>query len=281
MAGKVVAFSDDGVGIQSREVMREAMLRIKDAGKITVCHCEDRSLLRGGCIHEGNYARAHGHPGICRESEWRPIERDLELAKETGAPYHVCHVSCRESVELIRQAKRDGVDVTCETAPHYLLLDDSDLQEEGRFKMNPPLRGRADREALLEGLLDGTVDMIATDHAPHSAEEKARGLAGSAMGVVGLETAFPVLYTDLILTGKVSLERIVEALTSGPRGAFRLPGGLRPGEAADLTVIDPDAAWTVDPADFLSLGRATPFAGKAVRSRIVLTLKDGVPVWKA
>ncbi len=281
LKGRCVAFSDDGSGVQREEMMRQAMEEASREGVILAAHCEDNALLRGGYIHDGRYAAAHGHKGICSESEWGQIKRDLELAAAAGCRYHVCHISCAESVELIRRAKARGVRVTCETAPHYLCLCEDDLQEDGRFKMNPPLRRAEDRQALVEGLRDGTIDAIATDHAPHSAEEKARGLAGSAMGVVGLETAFPVLYTDLILTGKVSLERIVEALTSGPRGAFRLPGGLRPGEAADLTVIDPDAAWTVDPADFLSLGRATPFAGKAVRSRIVLTLKDGVPVWKA
>ena len=281
LKGRCVAFSDDGSGVQRDEMMLRAMTEAARQDVILAAHCEDNTLLRGGYIHDGRYAAAHGHKGICSESEWGQIRRDLELAERTGCRYHVCHISCAESVELIRQAKARGVRVTCETGPHYLTLCEDDLQEDGRFKMNPPLRRAEDRQALIEGLRDGTIDAIATDHAPHSAEEKARGLAGSAMGVVGLETAFPVLYTDLVLTGQVSLERVVEALTSGPREAFRLPGGLRPGEAADLTVIDPEAAWTVDPAEFLSMGRATPFAGKAVRSRIVLTLKDGEPVWKA
>ena len=281
LKGRCVAFSDDGSGVQRDEMMLRAMTEAARQDVILAAHCEDNTLLRGGYIHDGRYATAHGHKGICSESEWGQIRRDLALAERTGCRYHVCHISCAESVELIRQAKARGVRVTCETGPHYLTLCEDDLQEDGRFKMNPPLRRAEDRQALIEGLRDGTIDAIATDHAPHSAEEKARGLAGSAMGVVGLETAFPVLYTDLVLTGQVSLERVVEALTSGPREAFRLPGGLRPGEAADLTVIDPEAAWTVDPAEFLSMGRATPFAGKAVRSRIVLTLKDGEPVWKA
>jgi len=278
---RCVAFSDDGSGVQRDEMMLQAMTEAARQDVILAAHCEDNTLLHGGYIHDGRYAAAHGHKGICSESEWGQIKRDLDLAGQTGCRYHVCHISCAESVELIRQAKARGVRVTCETGPHYLTLCEDDLQEDGRFKMNPPLRRTEDREALIEGLRDGTIDAVATDHAPHSAEEKSRGLAGSAMGVVGLETAFPVLYTELVLTGQVSLERIIEALTSGPRGAFRLPGGLRPGEAADLTVIDPDAAWTVDPAEFLSLGRATPFAGKKVRSRIVLTLKDGEPVWQA
>ena len=281
LKGRCVAFSDDGSGVQRDEMMLQAMTEAAREDVILAAHCEDNTLLRGGYIHDGRYAAAHGHKGICSESEWGQIRRDLALAERTGCRYHVCHISCAESVELIRAAKARGVRVTCETGPHYLTLCEDDLQEDGRFKMNPPLRRAEDRQALIEGLRDGTIDAVATDHAPHSAGEKSRGLAGSAMGVVGLETAFPVLYTDLVLPGLVSLERVVEALTSGPRDAFRLPGGLRPGEAADLTVIDPDAAWTVNPADFLSLGKATPFAGKAVRSRIVLTLKDGMPVWKA
>ena len=279
LKGRCAAFSDDGSGVQREAMMRQAMQAAAREDVIIAAHCEDNTLLHGGYIHDGRYAAAHGHKGICSESEWGQIARDLKLAEETGCRYHVCHISCSESVELIRAAKARGVRVTCETAPHYLTLCEDDLQEDGRFKMNPPLRRAEDREALIEGLRDGTIDAIATDHAPHSAEEKSRGLQGSAMGIVGLETAFPVLYTDLVLTGRVSLERIIEALTSGPRKAFRLSGGLVPGEAADLTVIDPDAAWTVDPADFLSLGKATPFAGKAVRSRIVLTLKDGKIVY--
>lgn len=278
---RCVAFSDDGSGVQRDAMMRSAMEAAAREDVVIAAHCEDNTLLRGGYIHDGRYCAAHGHKGICSESEWGQIRRDLLLCEETGCRYHVCHISCAESVELIRQAKARGVRVTCETGPHYLSLCEDDLQEDGRFKMNPPLRRAEDREALIEGLRDGTIDAIATDHAPHSAEEKSRGLAGSAMGVVGLETAFAVVYTDLVLTGKVSLERVVEALTAGPRRAFRLAGGLLPGAPADLVVIDPDAAWTVDPADFRSLGKATPFAGKAVRGRILLTLKDGKPVYQA
>ena len=281
LKGRCVAFSDDGSGVQDDAMMRRAMQAAAREDVIIAAHCEDNSLLRGGYIHDGRYAAAHGHKGICSESEWGQIRRDLVLAEQTGCRYHVCHISCAESVELIRNAKARGVRVTCETGPHYLSLCEDDLQEDGRFKMNPPLRRAEDREALIEGLRDGTIDAVATDHAPHSAEEKSLGLKGSAMGVVGLETAFPVLYTDLVLTGRVALERVIEALTDGPRRAFRLEGGLRPGERADLTLIDPDAAWTVDPAAFLSLGKATPFAGKAVCSRIILTLKDGQPVWQA
>ena len=278
---RCIAFSDDGSGVQSEEMMRRAMQAAVRADAIIAAHCEDDSLLHGGYIHDGRYCAAHGHRGICSESEWGQIRRDLALAEAAGGRYHVCHISCAESVELIRAAKARGVRVSCETAPHYLCLCEDDLQEDGRFKMNPPLRRAEDREALIEGLRDGTIDAVATDHAPHSAEEKSRGLAGSAMGITGLETAFPVLYTDLVLPGRISLERLVEALTTGPCAAFGLPCGLAPGAAADLTVIDPEAAWTVDPADFLSLGKATPFAGKAVRSRIILTLKDGRPVYRA
>ncbi len=274
MAGRVVAFSDDGKGIQSREMMREAMLRIKAAGKITVCHCEDESLLKGGYIHDGDYAKAKGHRGICSESEWRPIERDLELAKETGASYHVCHISCKESVELIRQAKKDGVDVTCETAPHYLLLDENDLKEEGRFKMNPPIRGAADRQALVEGVVDGTVDMIATDHAPHSEEEKSKGLEKSLFGVVGLETAFPLLYTYLVRENIITLDRLVELLAINPRERFGIPFG------DDYTVFDLGDYYRIDPKEFASKGRATPFEGTFVYGRCVLTRCAGKTVYR-
>ncbi len=269
MAGQVVAFSDDGHGVQSREMMREAMLRAKALGKLVVAHCEVNELLRGGYIHDGAYARAHGHRGICSESEWRQIERDLDLAAETGCAYHVCHISCKESVELIRQAKRSHVDVSCETAPHYLLLDENDLQEEGRFKMNPPLRAREDRLALLDGLYDGTIDMIATDHAPHSAEEKSKGLAGSAFGIVGLETAFPLLYTKLVKTDDLALERLVELLTTSPRERFRIP------QANDYTVWDLSRTGRIDPADFLSMGRATPFTGWEVNGMCMMTVASG------
>ena len=281
LKGRCCAFSDDGSGVQDEAMMLRAMQAAAREDVILAAHCEDNALLRGGYIHDGRWCAAHGHKGICSESEWGQIARDLALAEKTGCRYHVCHISCAESVRLIRDAKARGVRVSCETAPHYLTLCEDDMQEDGRFKMNPPLRRAEDREALVEGLRDGTIDAIATDHAPHSAEEKSRGLAGSSMGIVGLETAFPVLYTDLVIPGKVRLERIIEALTTGPRRAFRLPGGrVEPGAPADLTIIDPEAAWTVDPAEFLSLGRATPFAGKRVRSRIVLTLKGGKPVWQ-
>ncbi len=274
LAPRVIAFSDDGRGVQSESMMRSLMGRVKALGKVLAAHCEDNALVRGGYIHDGAWAAAHGHKGICSESEWGQIKRDLQLAAETGCAYHVCHISCRESVALIRQAKAEGVDVTCETAPHYLLLDENDLQEDGRFRMNPPIRSRADREALVEGLLDGTIDMIATDHAPHSAEEKSRGLAGSAFGVVGLEVAFPALYTGLVCTGIMSLEALVEKMTIAPRARFGIPLG------EDRCEWDLMQACKVDPADFLSMGKATPFAGREVYGRCVRTVCDGRVVYE-
>ena len=274
MAPDIVAFSDDGRGVQSDGMMREAMLRAKARGKMIVAHCEVNSLLHGGYIHDGEYARAHGHRGICSESEYAQIERDLRLVRETGCAYHVCHISAKESVELIRRAKAEGLDVSCETAPHYLLLDDSMLKEDGRFKMNPPIRAKADREALIEGILDGTIDMIATDHAPHSAEEKSRGLEKSAFGIVGLETAFPVLYTGLVKTGVFSLERLVELLSIHPRRRFHIPLGN------DFCLWDLESSYIIDPERFASMGRATPFAGMSVQGRCVLTVYQGKIVYK-
>jgi dihydroorotase len=270
MADRVIAFSDDGKGVQSESMMRSLMERCRKLGKILAAHCEDETLLRGGYIHDGVYARSHGHRGICSESEWGPIARDLKLARETGCAYHVCHISCRESVALIRQAKKDGVNVTCETGPHYLLLDENDLQEDGRFRMNPPLRSREDREALVEGLLDGTIDMIATDHAPHSAEEKSRGLPGSAFGVVGLECAFPVLYTGLVRTGILSLEDLIGKMALAPRERFGIPLG-----EGERTEWDLEARTRIDPEEFLSMGRATPFAGAEVYGRCLKTEHHG------
>lgn len=279
MAPYVVAFSDDGKGVQSEAMMKEAMLRAKSLGKMIVAHCEDNSLLKGGYIHDGEYAKAHGHKGICSESEWGPIKRDLELVKETGCAYHVCHVSTKESVEIIRQAKKDGVDVTCETGPHYLLLDDSDLKEEGRFKMNPPLRSAEDKKALLEGVLDGTIDMIATDHAPHSAEEKGRGLEKSLMGVVGIETAFPLLYTYLVKPGIMTFEKLMEVMHYAPCERFGLGKDLSIGNPADFTIFDLDSEYTIDPADFKSMGRSTPFEGWKVNGRCLMTVCGGKIVW--
>ena len=273
LADMVIAFSDDGHGVQDPALMREAMVRAKALGKLIVAHCEDNALLRGGYIHDGSYAAAHGHRGICSESEWGQIARDLELAAETGCGYHVCHISTKESVRLIREAKKSGVDVSCETAPHYLLLDENNLREDGRFKMNPPLRAREDREALLEGLLDGTVDCIATDHAPHSAEEKSRGLEKSAFGIVGIETAFPLLYTRLVRAGLLSLDKLVDLLTAKPRSRFHLPLGNA------FSIWDLDETYTIDPAEFLSRGKATPFAGQTVSGRCKLTVFDGKSVF--
>ena len=273
LAPFVVAFSDDGHGVQDEGLMREAMQRAKALGKLIAAHCEDNSLLRGGYLHDGAYAKAHGHRGICPKSEWGQIARDLELAAATGCAYHVCHISARESVHIIREAKKSGVDVSCETAPHYLLLDESDLREDGRFKMNPPLRAREDREALLEGLSDGTIDMIATDHAPHAAAEKARGLAGSAFGIVGLETAFPLLYTNLVKRGVLPLEALVALLDAKPRERFRIP------RENDFSIWDLNEAYRIDPNEFLSKGKASPFAGQTVSGRCKLTVYHGNVVY--
>lgn len=275
MAPFVCAFSDDGRGVQSADVMREAMRRAKALGKMIVAHCEDNSLLHGGYIHDGEYAKAHGHRGICSESEWRPIQRDLALVRETGCSYHVCHISTKESVALIREAKAQGLDVSCETAPHYLCMNDSMLQEDGRFKMNPPIRSEADRQALIEGLCDGTIDMIATDHAPHSAEEKSRGLEKSLMGVVGIETAFPLCYTKLVKTGVITLEKLVELMHVNPVKRFHLP--INPKDS--FTLFDLDTQYAIDPETFLSMGKSTPFAGETVFGRCEMTVAKGNIAW--
>jgi len=280
MAPYTAGFSDDGRGVQSEAMMREAMGEAKRLGKIIAAHCEDNSLLRGGYIHDGDYARSHGHRGICSESEWGQIARDLRLAEETGCAYHVCHISAKESVDLIRQAKARGVDVTCETGPHYLVFSDQDLQEDGRFKMNPPIRSREDRAALIEGLLDGTIDMIATDHAPHSAEEKGRGLEKSAMGVVGLETAFAAVYTHLVKPGILSMERLMALLNGNAAKRFGFGTPLEEGQPADLTVFDLDKPYVVDPERFQTMGRATPFAGMELYGLCLLTMINGEIVWK-
>ncbi len=268
-----IAFSDDGKGVQSEDMMREAMIKAKALGKIIAAHCEDNSLLCGGYIHKGEYARLHGHKGICAESEWKPIERDLRLAKETGCKYHVCHISCKESVELIRKAKAEGVDVTCETAPHYLIFNDMDLKESGNFKMNPPIRSEEDRQALIKGLQDGTIDMIATDHAPHSSEEKSRGLQNSLMGIVGLETAFPVLYTYLVKKGIITLERLIELMAINPRRRFGLQS------TDDICVYDLQSEYKIDPCEFKSKGKSTPFDGMTVSGKNLLTICGGKAVW--
>lgn len=268
-----IAFSDDGRGVQSEDMMRAAMIKAKSLGKIIAAHCEDNSLLNGGYIHDGEYARLHGHRGICSESEWRPIERDIRLAKETGCAYHVCHISCRESVELIRRAKADGVDITCETAPHYLVMNDMMLEEDGRFKMNPPIRSEDDRLALIEGIKDGTIDMIATDHAPHSAEEKSRGLEKSLMGVVGLETAFPVLYTYLVKEGIISLEKLIELMSVNPRKRFHI-------KDSGICVYDLGKEYAIDPNEFETKGRSTPFSGRKVYGENIMTVIGGKIAWR-
>lgn len=273
LAPYCVAFSDDGKGVQSEAMMRSAMLKAKALGKIIAAHCEDNSLLCGGYIHKGEYARLHGHKGICAESEWKPIERDLRLAKETGCKYHVCHISCKESVELIRKAKAEGVDVTCETAPHYLIFNDMDLKESGNFKMNPPIRSKEDRQALIKGLQDGTIDMIATDHAPHGYDEKSRGLQNSLMGVVGLETAFPVLYTYLVKKGIITLEKLIELMAINPRRRFGIT------QTDDICVYDLQSEYKIDPGEFKSKGKSTPFDGLTVAGKNLLTVCGGKAVW--
>ena len=277
MAPDVCAFSDDGVGLNDPELMKEAMRRAKALGKLVVAHCEDLELRAGGYIHDGKYARLNGHKGICSESEWKPIERDLKLAEETGAGYHVCHISTKESVQVIREAKARGVNVTCETAPHYLVLDDMCLREDGRYKMNPPIRSEEDRLALIEGLKDGTIDCIATDHAPHSAEEKSRGLKDSAMGIVGLETAFPVIYSCLVMEGIIDLDKVVELMSVNPRKRF----GLEPAdETKDFAVWELEEEYAIDPEKFLTKGRATPFDNWKVQGRCVLNVVNDKVVWK-
>ena len=276
-----VGFSDDGCGVQGEADMREAMKRCAKLGKIISAHCEVNELLNGGYIHDGEYASLHNHRGICSKSEWAQIERDCRLAEETGCRYHVCHISTKESVDIIRKAKARGVRVTCETAPHYLTLCDMDLKEEGRFKMNPPLRSAQDRQALIEGIIDKTIDVIATDHAPHSKEEKSKGLEGSAMGIVGLETAFPVLYTKLVKTGVITLERLIDLMSVKPREIFTLGSGkIAVGETADLALLDLDKEFTVNPDEFLSMGRATPFEAWELFGENILTICEGEVVYE-
>ncbi len=274
LSESAIAFSDDGKGVQSDEMMRQAMLKAKKLGKIIAAHCEVNSLLEGGYIHKGKYAAAHGHKGICSESEYKQIERDIELIRETGCKYHVCHISTKESVELIRQAKKEGLDITCETGPHYLILTDADLQEDGRFKMNPPLRSEEDRLALIEGIKDGTIDMIATDHAPHSTEEKAKGLAGSAFGITGLETAFPLMYTHFVKNGIITIERLIELMAINPRKRFGIPFDN------SLTIWDLNQEFTVSSEEFLSKGKATPFVGAQLNGVCCMTICNNKPVYK-
>lgn len=281
MSDLCIAFSDDGRGVQNGKMMLEAMKIAREHNKIIVAHCEVNDLLNGGYIHKGKYAEEHGHKGICSESEWKQIERDIELAKKTDCAYHVCHISAKESVELIRQAKKDGVDITCETGPHYLVLSDKDLQEHGRFKMNPPIRDESDKEALIQGILDGTIDMIATDHAPHSAEEKSKGLEKSNMGVVGIETAFSVMYTHFVKTGLISLQKLVELLSINANKRFNIGSSIEVGQKADLTVFDLNEKYIINPDDFLSKGRSTPFENTEVFGKCIMTMCNGNIVWEA
>lgn len=281
MAPNVCGFSDDGRGVQNEEMMLEAMTKAHRLGKIISAHCEDNSLLDNGYIHDGEYAKLHGHRGICSRSEWGPIERDIPLVEKSGVAYHVCHISTKESVQIIRDAKKRGVNITCETGPHYLVFSDNDLQEDGRFKMNPPIRSEEDRTALIEGIQDGTIDMIATDHAPHSDEEKSRGLEKSLMGVVGIETAFPVLYTKLVLTGIITLEKLIHLMSVNPKKRFFISGGINVGDRADLTVFDLNEEYIINPDDFLSKGRSTPFKGMAVKGKCIFTMYGGKIVWQA
>ena len=276
MYADVVGFSDDGKGVQNAELMRQAMLLCRKYGKVLSAHCEVESLVHGGYIHEGEYARTHHHAGICSESEWKEVERDILLAKETGCVYHVCHISTKESVELVRQAKKEGIRVTCETAPHYLLFSDADLEEDAKWKMYPPIRSLKDQEALIEGYRDGTIDCLATDHAPHSAEEKSRGLKNSANGIIGLETAFPAIYTGLVKTGKVSMERVLDSLIYAPRRIFSIP--LR---TTDYSIWDLNAEYTVDPHSFQSMGRSTPFEGRKVYGKCMATVYEDTVVWRS
>ena len=275
LANYVIAFSDDGHGVQSEEMMLDAMRQAKELNKMIVAHCEENSLLNGGYIHDGEYAKEHGHKGICSASEWVPIKRDIELARKTGCHYHVCHISTKESVQLIRSAKLEGVNITCETGPHYLTLNDMQLQEDGRFKMNPPIRSEEDRLALIEGIKDGTIDMIITDHAPHSKEEKSKGLAGSSMGVVGLEVAFPVLYTNLVKKGIITIEKLLELMNTNPRKIFKIGTEIKIGEKADLTVYDLNENYNIDSSKFVSMGKATPFDGDNVYGKCKMTICDG------
>ena len=274
LAPHVCAFSDDGKGVQNDDMMRAAMLKAKELGKMIVAHCEVNDLLHSGYIHEGEYAKQHGHRGICSESEWAQVARDIELVKEIGCAYHVCHISTKETVEIIRKAKAEGVNITCETGPHYLVMNDMDLQEDGRFKMNPPIRSEEDRKALLDGILDGTIDMLATDHAPHSAEEKSRGLEKSVFGVVGLETAFPIMYTYLVKPGIMTIEKLIEVMVENPRKRFGLPLGT------DFSIWDLEEEYEVNPADFVSQGKATPFTGWKVCGQCVATVCGGKVVYR-
>lgn len=276
---KVCAFSDDGSGVQHDAMMERAMAEAAKHDALIAAHCEVEELLRGGYIHDGEYARKHGHKGICSESEWEQVRRDIEIAEKLGCRYHVCHISTKETVELVRQAKARGAKVTCETGPHYLIFTDMDLEEDARWKMNPPLRSAEDRAALIEGIKDGTIDMIATDHAPHTVEEKSRGLKDSAMGVVGLETAFAALNTHLVRKGVITLERLVELMSINPRRVFRIEGGIEVGNRADIVLLDVERQWRVDSTKFLSMGKISMFDGREMVGDVAMTIHRGNVVY--
>lgn len=279
LAPLVAGFSDDGSGVQSEDIMRRAMMGIAPTGKVLAAHCEVEALLNKGYIHDGEYAREHGHRGISSESEWKEVERDIRLCRETGCPLHVCHVSTSQSVELVRQAKAEGLPVTCETAAHYLAFCDSDLQEDGRFKMNPPLRSASDRDALLKGIADGTIDCIASDHAPHSCEEKSRGLEKSAMGVTGIELSLPAVYTYAVLPGHISFGQMIRLMADNPRRIFGIEGGIMPGCRADITVVDFNAEFMVSRSCLLSKGKVSPFEGHNLKGVVIATIAAGVPAY--
>ena len=279
LSGKVCAFSDDGSGVQVDGMMERAMCEAVKHDQLIAAHCEVEELLKGGYIHDGEYAKAHGHKGICSESEWEQVKRDIEIAERVGCRYHVCHISTKETVQLVREAKARGAKVTCETGPHYLIFTDMDLKEDARWKMNPPIRSAEDRAALIEGIKDGTIDMIATDHAPHSVEEKSRGLKDSAMGIVGLETAFAALNTHLVKRGVITLERLVEIMSINPRKVFRIEGGINPGDRADVVLIDTEKEWRVDSENFYSMGKITMFDGREMVGDVAMTLHRGEIVY--
>ena len=281
LKGKVCAFSDDGSGVQVDGMMERAMTEAVKYDQLIAAHCEVEELLKGGYIHDGEYAKLNGHKGICSESEWAQVKRDIEIAEKVGCRYHVCHISTKETVALVREAKARGVKVTCETGPHYLIFTDMDLEEDARWKMNPPLRSAEDRAALIEGIKDGTIDMIATDHAPHSVEEKSKGLKDSAMGIVGLETAFAALNTHLVLKGVISLERLIELMSYNPRRVFRIEGGLEVGDRADIVLLDTEKAWRVDSEKFYSMGKISMFDGRDMVGDIAMTIHRGEVVYKA
>ncbi|MBQ5829928.1 MAG: dihydroorotase [Alistipes sp.] len=281
LKGKVCAFSDDGSGVQVDGMMERAMTEAVKYDQLIAAHCEVEELLHGGYIHDGEYAKLNGHKGICSESEWAQVKRDIEIAEKVGCRYHVCHISTKETVALVREAKARGVKVTCETGPHYLIFTDMDLEEDARWKMNPPLRSAEDRAALIEGIKDGTIDMIATDHAPHSVEEKSKGLKDSAMGIVGLETAFAALNTHLVRKGVISLERLIELMSYNPRRVFRIEGGIEVGDRADIVLLDTEKAWRVDSEKFYSMGKISMFDGRDMVGDIAMTIHRGEVVYKA